>query len=170
MDGPGGGGADAATDQPAITPSDARDQAAEMAIDRGGPPEGGMGVDRGGTADSSAALCADRRGGALIDFRICGSPLRLWITNGGFIDQAKRLASASDWDIACFNLVKDGRDCDSMWTWHVDAQNVYWTSQIELETYDGCPQQVEDNKDDWVEQIGKYCAFMGTVVSVADRR
>lgn len=132
------------------------------AIGRGGAGAGGKGGSGG------ALNCSSRTGGALIDFRACNQTMRFWITNGTFITEAVRLRGNGQTSIACFRP-QDGRDCDPALTYHAVPDNPYWTN-FELETYFTCPQDVENDKSFWLEQVGLFCGQMTSVTAVDDNR
>jgi hypothetical protein len=136
----------------------------------GGPGGGSAGeAGAGGAGGGTSPTCGTRSGGALVTFRICDESLTLWITSNAFVTEAIRLRGTSGARIACFPGLIDGRDCDSEHGWHADPAAAYW-SDFELETYFGCPSEVEQNRLHWVEQIGMYCGEHAAVTAVDDRR
>ena len=112
-------------------------------------------------------LCTGRTGGAVITFDIAGESLRVWITNGPFIDRAKQLLAGGGHQIPIFRTLVDGRDCDSQWTWRPDPLNVQWADAA-IEACDGRPSSVEADKAYWFS-IG-FCPWSAIVTAVDDRR
>ena len=116
-----------------------------------------------------AALCAERRGGALITFEACEATFTLWSTAGAFIDEAAALLQAGEQRIPIFSELLDGTDCDGQWTWHADAAAMSF-ADFTIELCDGCPFHIEDDKPYWLETVGQYCPWSARVVAVEDRR
>ncbi|HLE56804.1 MAG TPA: hypothetical protein VJB15_06955, partial [Rhodothermia bacterium] len=113
-------------------------------------------------------LCSGRAGGALITFSFTGfETLRVWITNGPFIDRAKEFLATGTTQIPVFYPLLDGRDCDSFWTWHPDPATPEWADST-IEVCDGHPSDVESDKPYWFG-IG-FCPWSATVIAVEDSR
>lgn len=124
--------------------------------------------DAGGDAGDGAP-CAKRTGGALVHFRICDEPLALWITDDEFIDEAIDNAGEGQVRVPVFDQVVAGTDCDPQWSWHVQPDQAGWADAT-IELCDGCPSYLEENLDDWIDQVGNYCPWSAEVESVDDRR
>jgi hypothetical protein len=131
--------------------------------------EGGGSADAGRRDAGDVNACADRTGGALIHFRICDEDLTVWMTDEAFIDEALVLEGAEEGRIPNFFQVVKGTDCDPQWSWHVSPSAAEW-ADFTIELCDGCPWYIEENLDDWVDQVGGYCPWLADVVSVDDRR
>jgi hypothetical protein len=114
-------------------------------------------------------LCSDRTGGALITFENCGERFRLWITDDAFIDEALAQLEGDPSRVAVFDEVRPGTDCDPRYSWHVAPGEVSW-ADLTTEVCDGCPGYIEENRDEWIEQVGNYCPWSVEVVAVDDRR
>ncbi|HEU4402639.1 MAG TPA: hypothetical protein VFT43_11090, partial [Candidatus Polarisedimenticolia bacterium] len=112
-------------------------------------------------------LCTGRGGGAVIDFDIGGEALRVWVTDDPFIDRSKEFLKIGTLQVPVFNRLLDGRDCDSLWTWHPDPVRVQWADAT-IEVCDGRPSDVEADKSYWFG-IG-FCPWSATVTAVDDRR
>jgi hypothetical protein len=131
--------------------------------------EGGGPTDAGRQDTGEVDPCAARTGGALIHFRICDQDLTAWMTDDAFIDEALVLEGAEEGRIPNFFQVVKGTDCDPQWSWHVSPSAAEW-ADFTIELCDGCPWYIEENLDDWVDQVGGYCPWLADVVSVDDRR
>ncbi len=131
-----------------------------------GRPEAREALDAA-TALPACSLCSGRAGGAYITFDIGGESLRVWITNGPFIDQALQELTDPTGDVAIFNTLLDGRDCDPQWTWHPDPFDVVWAPAA-VEVCDGRPSDVEFDKPYWF-RIG-FCPWSLAVTAVDDQR
>ncbi|MFW5926093.1 MAG: hypothetical protein ACOCV4_07985 [Myxococcota bacterium] len=135
---------------------------------------GDAGIHDSGTPDAAGdagdgAPCAERTGGALVQFRICDEPIALWITDGDFIDEAIENAGEDPGRVPVFGEVVAGTDCDPQWSWHVQPDDALWADAT-IELCDGCPSYLEDNLDDWIDQVGNYCPWAAEVETVDDRR
>jgi hypothetical protein len=116
-----------------------------------------------------AALCAERRGGALVSFAVCDESLTVWSSAPAFIDQALALLESGGQLIPVFEILRDGSDCDGQWTWHVDPAAMSF-AELAIELCDGCPSHIEDDKPYWLGTVGQYCPWTARVVAVDDRR
>jgi len=91
------------------------------------------------------------------------------VTDGAFIDEARRHLAAGTGRIPIFGTLLDGTDCDAQWTWHVDpADAIFADAAIEL--CDGLPSGIEANKAYWLGTVGSYCPWYARVSAVDDRR
>lgn len=125
--------------------------------------QGGAGGAGGGE------LCADREGGALIDFDIVGELLRVWTTDDAFIDEAiSQLGGMTPPRVAVF-VPAAGVDCDAQWSWHTEPTPVSF-ADLTIELCDGRPSDVEGDIDYWVNTVGQYCPWSAVVSAVDDRR
>ncbi len=115
------------------------------------------------------SLCDRRVRGAEIVIDVGDTSLRLWSTNGPFIDKAIDLLRSGKTQNALFSIVEDGTDCDPRWTWHVDAAHMSWPD-LTMDACNGRPIEVESDKYRWMARIREYCPANVRVRSVDDRR
>ena len=125
-------------------------------------------TDDTGGMGGNGALCADRTGGALIDFAIADDTLRVWIENSAFIAEAERLLDAGETRVPMFSTLLDGTDCDEQWTWHPDPADVEF-ADFTIELCDGTPSYIEENKAEWLDTVGSYCPWSARVTAVTER-
>jgi len=116
-----------------------------------------------------AALCAGRRGGALISLAICDETLAVWSTADAFIDTARELLASGEGLIPIFATLLDGSDCDAQWSWHPDAAHMSF-AELAIELCDGCPSHIEADKTYWLTVVRQYCPWSARVSAVDDRR
>lgn len=120
----------------------------------------------------SGALCADRKGGALITLGNAPGTLDgpdqivLWITDAAFIDEAIQHQANGDWRVAIFDQVIAGSDCDATHAWHVDPAKAAWQDTA-TEVCDGTVTYVTANLSTWG---ANWCPWDGAVIAVDDRR
>jgi len=114
-------------------------------------------------------LCDDRSGGALITFAICDQTLTVWSTVGPFIDEAIVLMEEGERRIPGFGVLVDGTDCDDQWTWFPAPNGMEFAEEF-IRACDGCPADIENDKEHWFTEIRQYCPRSAQVVAVDDRR
>jgi len=131
----------------------------------GGTAQGGSGSGGGG---GGGELCADRTGGALIEFGVVDDTITVWIENEAFITEAQRLLAADETRVPVFNTLVDGGDCDAQWSWHPDPNDVEF-ADFTIELCDGLPSYIEQNKQEWFDTVGNWCPWSAVVVSVTER-
>jgi hypothetical protein len=151
---------DASIDAPVDTPANS--------LDSSGNPDrtpDGSSTDDGAAGDE---LCTARTGGALVTLRACGRSFAVWITNKAFVDEAIQRKGAGRGRIPVLTL-RDGRDCDSQWSWHVDPERASF-ADFTIELCDGCPSFVESAKAYWINRVKSYCPSTGEVIDVHDWR
>ena len=119
--------------------------------------------------DGGSSDCATRSGGAFVRFGICGvsGALTIWSTRAAFVDEAERLLATGQQRIPTLDL-RDGVDCDSRWSWHVDPATPGWADST-IELCDGCPSDVEENKAYWIGTVQQYCPWSALVEAVERR-
>jgi len=136
----------------------------------GGSSTGGSsGSSTGGSSTGGTGggeLCTDRTGGALVDFAVGAEMLRVWIEDDAFIEEAERLLQAHEMRVPVFNTLLDGRDCDEQWTWHPDPADVEF-ADFTIELCDGTPSYIEENKDEWLSDVGQFCPWSAEVRAVS---
>ena len=116
------------------------------------------------------STCDGRSGGAVITFAVCKSEtLAVWSTVDAFIDEAIALLASGGQRVPAFGALLDGADCDPVWTWHPAPGGMNFADAA-IELCDGCPSDIEADKDYWFFTVGQYCPWSARVVAVDDRR
>ena len=121
--------------------------------------------DGGASGSGGGELCADRTGGALVDFEIVEETLRVWIENTAFITEAERLLAAGETRVPVFDTLVDGTDCDPQWSWHPDPVEVDF-ADFTIEICDAVPSYIEENEAEWFDSVGSYCPWSARVTAV----
>ena len=135
------------------------------ASETGGASSGGA---SSGGSGGGGQLCADRTGGAFVDFEIAGDTLRVWIENEAFVTEAERLLDANETRVPVFDTLVDGQGCDPQWSWHPDPSDVDF-ADFTIELCDGTPSYIEENKAEWLDTVGSYCPWSARVTAVTER-
>lgn len=121
--------------------------------------------------DATAALCAERTGGALITFDVVDEPITLWTTDGTFIDEAiAKLEAGERPRIPNFGQVIAGTDCDARWSFHVAPGDLAW-ADFTIELCDATPSYIDGDVAGWIASVGTWCPWgVEAITSVDDRR
>jgi hypothetical protein len=123
----------------------------------------------GDTDTGTESPCADRTGGAEIVITVNDETFRFWSTNAAFIDAAQAHYDAGSSQVALFNDLVTGTDCDEQWTFHVDPDAMEW-ADFAIEVCDGRPSDVEGDQAYWIDQLDQWCPWGPEVTSIDDRR
>ena len=128
------------------------------------------------TSGDPGALCAGRRGGALITL---GNPpgtldgpdqIVLWITDSPFIDTAIQLQASGQWKIPSLDEVIAGADCDPTHAWHVNPAKATWVD-VAREECDSTITNITQHLAAWTGRSPPdWCEWSGVVIAVQDRR
>ncbi len=123
-------------------------------------------------ASQEPALCADRQGGALIEFAFGptrAQPWTVWITNTAFINEAITVIGKPPGRVGGFQKLIVGTDCDPKHAWHPDPEMVAWADSS-TEVCDGRPSDIDDDPEYWINTLHNFCPWSIVVVAVDDRR
>ena len=110
------------------------------------------------------------RGGALATFEVGGERFRLWTTNPQTIHDLHELQQGtSTANIPNGRILRGpGRARhNAPYHWHLDPQDITLT-EVAIEVCDGLPSYVEENVDEFVERVGRYCPWAAQLVELQD--
>ena len=125
-----------------------------------------------GCDDDPAAPEPELPGGVLATFQVSGETFRVWATSQEAVDQLLALeAGESQANIPNGPLVSGpGRaEHNDPWSWHLDPEEIEM-AEMTVEVCDGRPSYVEDNVDEFVDNVGRYCPWSAELVSIQDHR
>ena len=111
-------------------------------------------------------------GGILATFESQGQRFRVWVTNPSTIEQVLALQRGESRASIPNGRILRGPgqgDHNAPWSWHLDPQDVEM-AEATIEVCDGAPQYVEDNLDEFVDTVGRYCPWGAKLVGVEDYR
>jgi hypothetical protein len=110
------------------------------------------------------------RGGALATFEVEGERFKVWTTNPQTIEDLHELqqgtstASIPNGRI----LLGPGRARhNAPYHWHLDPQDIAM-AEVAIELCDGLPSYVEENVDEFVERVRRYCPWAAKLVELQD--
>jgi len=110
------------------------------------------------------------RGGALATFEVEGERFRVWTTNPQTIHDLHELQQGtSTANIPNGRILRGpGRAShNAPYHWHLDPQDITM-AEVAIEVCDGLPSYVEENVDEFVERVGRYCPWAATLVELRD--
>jgi len=111
-------------------------------------------------------------GGVLATFAVGDEQFKVWVTNPDTIEQLFALqAGESQANIPNGQILRGpGRgDHNEPWSWHLDPERIAM-AEITIEVCDGTPSFVEDNVDQFVDEVGQYCPWNAELVELQDYR
>ena len=123
-------------------------------------------------ATSGEQRLAALRGGILARFDVAGERFRVWVTNPGTIRQILDLRDGkSQATIPNGRILRGpGRGRHNRpWHWHLDPQDIAMAENT-IEVCDALPSYVEANRDEYVDNVGRYCPWSARLVGVKDHR
>ncbi len=110
------------------------------------------------------------RGGALATFEVEGERFRVWTTNPQTIHDLHELQQGtSTANIPNGRILRGpGRaKHNAPYHWHLDPQDITM-AEVAIEVCDGLPSYVEENVDEFVERVGRYCPWAAELVELQD--
>jgi hypothetical protein len=109
-------------------------------------------------------------GGALATFEVEGERFRVWTTNPQAIHDLRELQQGtSTANIPNGRILRGpGRaKHNAPYHWHLDPQDIAM-AEVAIEVCDGLPSYVEENVDEFVERVGRYCPWVARLVELRD--
>ncbi len=111
-------------------------------------------------------------GGVLATFNVESEQFKIWITNEMTIQQVLDLRDGkSNANIPNGALRRNsGLDNhNAPWSWHVDPEEIEM-AEATIEVCSGLPSFIENDIDEWVDNVGHFCPWSATLISVTDLR
>lgn len=106
--------------------------------------------------------------GVLATFDVDGERFRVWLSNPQTVQQVLDLQQGrSNAHIPNGRILRGpGRnDHNAPWSWHLDPQDISM-ADVTIELCDGRPSYVEDNLDEFVDTVQRYCPWGASLVEV----
>jgi hypothetical protein len=110
------------------------------------------------------------RGGVLATFEVQGERFRVWTTNPQTIHDLHELRrGTSTANIPSGRILHGpGRARhNAPYHWHLDPQDIDM-AEVAIELCDGLPSYVEENVDEFVDTVGRYCPWAAELVGLRD--
>ena len=116
---------------------------------------------------ANLATCADAVGPepeAVFELRVMDESLRVGVDDPVQIDSfAARVASGVEGNITG-TLAPGTGGMNQPWSWHLDPATVR-VADVTMEVCDGGPSMVEEDLDNWLDTVERYCPWGARVVA-----
>jgi hypothetical protein len=109
-------------------------------------------------------------GGLLATFEVEGERFRAWTTNPQTIQDLYELQQGtSTANIPNGRILRGAGRArhNAPYRWHLDPQDIAM-AEATIELCDGLPSYVEENVDEFVENVGRYCPWAAKLVELRD--
>src|SRR5918998_111020 len=109
-------------------------------------------------------------GGVLATFEVGGERFRVWTTNPQTIHDLQELRrGTSTANIPNGRILRGAGRArhNAPYHWHLDPQDIAMT-QVAMELCDALPSYVEENVEEFVERVGRYCPWAAELVELQD--
>lgn len=110
------------------------------------------------------------RGGALATFEVGGERFRVWTTNPQTVRDLHELQrGASKASIPSGRILRGpgrGRH-NAPYRWHLDPQDMFMV-EVAIELCDALPSYVQENMDEFVGKVGRYCPWSAKLIELRD--
>jgi len=110
------------------------------------------------------------KGGALATFEVEGERFRVWTTNPQTIHDLHELQQGtSTANIPNGRILRGpGRAShNAPYHWHLDPQDITM-AEVAIEFCDALPSYVEENVEEFVGRVGRYCPWSAKLVELRD--
>jgi hypothetical protein len=110
------------------------------------------------------------RGGVLATFEVEGERFRVWTTNPQTIHDLHELRrGTSTANIPNGRILRGAGRArhNAPYHWHLDPQDITM-AEAAIELCDALPSYVEENVDEFVERVGRYCPWAAELVELRD--
>jgi hypothetical protein len=127
----------------------------------------------GGSGAASPTAPTDAlKGGVLATFEVTGERFKVWVTNPDTIQQLLGLqAGTSSASIPNGRILRGPGETNhnAPYSWHLDPQDIEM-AEMTMELCDGAPSYVEEQVDEFVETVQRYCPWSAQLVELQDLR
>jgi hypothetical protein len=110
------------------------------------------------------------RGGALATFEVGGERFRVWTTNPQTIHDLHELQQGTSTANIPNGRIQRGPGRarhNAPYHWHLDPQDITM-AEVAIELCDGLPSYVEENVEEFVERVGRYCPWNAKLVKLQE--
>jgi hypothetical protein len=109
-------------------------------------------------------------GGALATFEVEGERFRVWTTNPQTIHDLYELQQGtSTANIPNGRILRGAGQArhNAPYRWHLDPQDIAM-AEVAIELCDGLPSYIEENVEEFVDRVGRYCPWAAELVELRD--
>ena len=111
-------------------------------------------------------------GGVLVTFDVESEQFNIWITNETTIQQVLDLRDGkSNATIPNGALRRSSGkgNHNEPWSWHIDSEDIAM-AETTIEVCSGIPSFIENDIEEWVDNVGHFCPWSANLSSVIDLR
>lgn len=123
--------------------------------------------------DSSSTNPDDElSGGVLATFDVEDEQFSIWITSETAIQQAIDLRDGTSTASIPNGKLRRGSgaaDHNAPWSWHLDPEEIRFADAT-IELCSGIPSFIENDIDEWVDNVGQFCPWSAELRSIEDFR
>jgi len=122
--------------------------------------------------DDDGLTKPELEGGILALFEVAGERFSAFVTNPDAISAILALeAGTSQASIPNGRLIRGPgpAEYNLPWSWHIDPVDIEM-AELTIELCDARPSFVENNLDEWIDVVGRFCPWGAHLVSVDDLR
>ena len=109
-------------------------------------------------------------GGIVATFDVVGERFRVWVTNPQTIQQIRDLQagrSTANIPIGRIHRGPGAGDHNAPWSWHLDPEDI-GMADMTIEVCDARPSYVEENVDEFVDTVLRYCPWSAVLVGIVE--
>jgi hypothetical protein len=106
--------------------------------------------------------------GVIATFRAAGEEFSVWVTNEDAIQQLRDLQEGrSEANIPNGRIHRGPGQGghNAPWSWHLDPEDIEM-AEMTMELCDGAPSYVEENVDEFVDVVQRYCPWDAELLAV----
>lgn len=129
-------------------------------------------IDSANVSMKLTSIEAALHGGVRAIFAVAGEEFRTWITNAQTIDDLLELKDGnSDATIPSGRIQRGPGEGNHNWpySWHLDPDDTEM-AELTMELCDALPSYVEENVDEFVEVVQRYCPWSAELIDLEDFR
>lgn len=131
-----------------------------------------LGVLTAGCSDSPTAPSPELEGGVVATFDVSGATFKVFITNSVAINRLYSVRNGTLTSQIPNGRIRRGPGAaghNAPYSWHLDPVDIEIVD-ASIELCDGAPDYVEENVDEFVDVIGRYCPWGARLVRIDDYR
>ena len=121
---------------------------------------------------SPTAPSPDLEGGVVATFDVTGTPFKVFVTNPTAVARLYNIRNGADLGQIPNGRIRRGPGAgqhNAPYSWHLDPEDIEIVDAA-IEVCDGAPSYVEENVDEFVDVVGRYCPWGARLVRIDDYR
>lgn len=124
------------------------------------------------TAACAPASGGGPSGGVLATYDVEGETFKVWVTDAEAIRQLIDISEGRrEGGIPNGRILRGSGEAahNAPWSWHLDPEDIEIVD-VTMELCDGAPWYVEENVDEYVDTVERYCPWGAELVDLEDLR